>query len=78
MERRQLLENVRELMQDALRARFSGGAYNELGRAHGYADGYMRALMDAGLVDRQSLLELVGEERRRFVGDDRRELVDAA
>ena len=33
---------------DVTRARFAGGAYAKLARAHGYADGYMRALLDAG------------------------------
>lgn len=66
----QLLDNLRELLRDVLKARFEGTAYAKLMRAHGYADGYMRALLDAGLVDKDVLLEVVGEERRRFVDDE--------
>ena len=64
-----LLETLKTLLRDVLKARFDGAAYAKLARAHGYADGYMRALMDAGLVNQKDLLKLVGEERRRFVDD---------
>lgn len=63
----QLMETLRALLRDVLKARFDGAAYAKLARAHGYADGYMRALLDAGLVDRDELLSLVGDERKRFV-----------
>lgn len=66
-EREMMLETLRGLLRDVLKARFEGAAYGKLARAHGYADGYMRALLDAQIVDRASLLELVGEERRRFI-----------
>ena len=35
-------------------------------RCQAYADGYMRALMDAELTDRDQLLRLIAEERNRF------------
>ncbi len=63
----ELMNTLRDLLRDVLKARFDGAAYAKLARAHGYADGYMRALLDAGLVDRDELLALVGDERRRFV-----------
>lgn len=65
----ELKDTLRSLLQDVLRARFAGTAYAKLARAHGYADGYMRALLDAGLVDQQELLKLVSDERRRFVDE---------
>ncbi len=65
-----LLDRVRGLVADVTRARFAGGAYAKLARAHGYADGYMRALLDAGLVDRASLIEACGAERGRVVRDE--------
>ena len=65
----ELLERVRELVRQVTEARFEGGAYAKLARAHGYADGYMRALMDAGLVDRDALLKAVGEARREVIED---------
>ena len=60
---------LRGLLRDMLRARFEGGRYADLARAHGYADGYMRALMDAGLMDQSELLALVSGERQSFVDD---------
>jgi hypothetical protein len=67
--RDQLMDTLKTLLRDVLRARFDGAAYAKLARAHGYADGYMRALLDAGLVDQKELLDLVGDERRRFVDE---------
>jgi len=64
--REDLVEVVRNLLRDVLRARFEGGAYAKLSRANGYADGYMAALMDAGVVERDALLRVVGEERTRL------------
>ena len=62
-----LLERVCELVRQVTEARFTGGAYAKLARAHGYADGYMRALMDAGLVDREELLAAVSRARREVI-----------
>lgn len=70
MSKEELLERVSELVRQVTEARFEGGAYAKLARAHGYADGYMRALMDAGLVDRDVLLKAVGEARREVIDDD--------
>ncbi len=69
MEKTELLDTLRGLLRDVLKARFEGAAYAKLSRAHGYADGYMRALLDAELIDRDSLLKLVGDERERFIAD---------
>ena len=67
MSRDELVETLKALLREVLRARFDGVAYAKLARAHGYADGYMRALLDAGLVEKRELLKVVGAERRRFV-----------
>lgn len=67
MSKDELLGRVRELVADVTRARFEGSAYAKLSRAHGYADGYMRALLDAGLVDRDALLGTIGDARRGVV-----------
>ncbi|GAB4211122.1 MAG: hypothetical protein OHK0013_32540 [Sandaracinaceae bacterium] len=69
MTKLELLSTVRTLVADVTRARFEGGAYAKLMRAHGYADGYMRALLDAGLVDRAELLRVVGNARIDVVGE---------
>lgn len=62
-----LLRTLRGLLRDVMKARFEGGSYAKLARANGYADGYMRALLDAGLVDQREMLAFVGVERQRFV-----------
>jgi hypothetical protein len=67
MAKNELLTVLRGLLDDVLRARFGGVAYARLARAHGYADGYMRALLDAGVVEKQALFELVSDQRRRFL-----------
>ncbi len=70
MGKSELLDRVRALVADVTRARFEGSAYAKLMRAHGYADGYMRALMDAGLVERDVLLRAVGDARRDVVDNE--------
>ncbi|AKF05599.1 hypothetical protein [Sandaracinus amylolyticus] len=67
MSEKDLLDRVRALVADVTRARFEGSAYAKLSRAHGYADGYMRALLDAGLVSRETLISAVGDARRGVV-----------
>lgn len=64
----ELLENLRGLVQDMLRARSEGGAHAKLARANGYVDGYMRVLLETGIADHQALLAIVAEERRKFDG----------
>ena len=70
MAKEDLLNVLRRLLSDALQARFEGGPHAKFARAHGYADGFMRALLDAGLADKDELIALVGAERRRFVDAD--------
>lgn len=65
MKKHALLERARTLVADLTRVRFEGAAYAKLARAHGYADGYMRALLDAGLVEQRELLVAIGEEKHR-------------
>ncbi|MCB9593193.1 MAG: hypothetical protein H6719_10715 [Sandaracinaceae bacterium] len=62
-----MVERVKELVRQVTEARFEGAMYAKLARAHGYADGYMRALLDAGLVDRDTLLRAVSDARREVV-----------
>jgi hypothetical protein len=71
----ELLENLRTMVRDMLRLRSEGGAYAKLARAHGYVDGYMRVLLEAGIADHKALLALVADERRAFDGPSTREVV---
>lgn len=66
----ELLERVCELVRQVTEARFEGTQRAKLARVHGYADGYMRALLDAGLTDRNALLAAVGQARRDVVASE--------
>ncbi|HXK18561.1 MAG TPA: hypothetical protein VNG33_12200 [Polyangiaceae bacterium] len=70
----ELLETLRGMVRDMLRLRSEGGAYAKLARAHGYVDGYMRVLLEAGIADHKALLALVADERQKFDGPSTREL----
>ena len=59
----ELLENLRSMLRDVFRLRSDGVAYARLARAHGYVDGYMRALLETQSADKAELLALVAEER---------------
>jgi hypothetical protein len=60
-----VIEDVRRMLSDVFAAKASGETYERLARAHGYVDGYMRALLDLGFVTKDELLELVHGERER-------------
>jgi hypothetical protein len=64
----ELLNNLRTMLNDALLLRQRGGAYAKLARAHGYIDGYMRALMETGVANHAELLRVVSEERATVDG----------
>jgi hypothetical protein len=64
----ELLETLRGLVRDMLRARTEGGAYAKLARANGFVDGYMRVLLETGIADHKTLLALVADERQKFDG----------
>ena len=70
MSKEELLARVCRLVQEVTEARFEGALHAKLARAHGYADGYMRALIDAELLDRRELLAAVSETRRAVIADD--------
>jgi len=63
---------LRSLLNDMFEAREHGVEGARFARAQGYADGYMRALMEAGLATQEEVLRFVLEERsRRCVDMDR-------
>ena len=64
----ELLSDLRVMLRDVLAASTAGRAYARVARAHGYVDGFMRALLDAELVTRAELLEIVAAERERASG----------
>jgi len=64
----QMFETLRLMLKDVFRLRSSGVQYARLARAHGYVDGYMRALLETGIAEKKELLALVTEERARADG----------
>jgi hypothetical protein len=63
-----MLNELKVMLYDALLAKTRGVTYPRLARAHGYVDGYMKALLDAGLATNQELLALVSEARTTVDG----------
>jgi len=61
----EMLDTLRSLVQDMLRLRHEGANHGQFGRAHGYVDGYIRVLLDAGIASERELLDLVLQERNR-------------
>lgn len=69
-----LIAELQRLLHDVFVAREKGENYPRLARAHGYVDGYMRALLESGQATKQELLELVATERARVSGPATREV----
>ena len=70
----ELFAELQRLLHDVFVARADGANYQRLARAHGYVDGYMRALLESGQASKQELLELVARERSRVSGPATREI----
>jgi len=66
--RDQVIVELRSLLHDLFVATEQGVAQPRLARAHGYADGYMKGLLQAGIVSQRELLSIVSEERGRVAG----------
>jgi hypothetical protein len=64
----EMMEELRKMLQDVFALRHAGAAYSRLARAHGYVDGYMRALLESGQATRNEILALVAEERTAASG----------
>jgi len=64
----EVISELRSMLADVFSAKERGEAYGRLARAHGYVDGYMRALLDLGFATKDELLEVVNAERERSSG----------
>ena len=64
----QLLAEVRRLVRASIDGRYRGEMHVNKVRAQAYADGYMRALTDAGLIAQDELLHAVAEARAEVAG----------
>lgn len=63
-----VLSELRSMLADVFMAKERGEAYGRLARAHGYVDGYMRALLELGFTTKDELLDIVSSERERSSG----------
>jgi hypothetical protein len=63
-----MLNELRTMLHEVFVARSGGVVQQRLARAQGYADGYMRALLETGTCSQQELLDLVSRERARVDG----------
>jgi hypothetical protein len=73
-----LVQTLRELLRDVFRQRGGGVPNARFARALGYTDGYMQALIDAGVAEERELLQVVSEERTRADGPGSAEIQPAA
>ena len=64
----EVLGDLKQMLRDVFAAKSAGETYARLARAHGYVDGYMRALLDLDVASRAELLQLVAAERERVSG----------
>jgi hypothetical protein len=64
----EVLSELQTMLRDLLAAAAAGGGRARIARAHGYVDGYMRALLDLGIAQQSELLQLVAGERERASG----------
>ena len=64
----ELLNEARKLLRQAIEARHEAGLHMRKVGLSAYADGYMRALSDTGLLGRDELLRMVGEVRGEIDG----------
>jgi len=64
----EILGELRTMLRDIFTAKAAGETNSRLARAHGYVDGYMRALQESGVATRSELVEIVAAERERSSG----------
>jgi hypothetical protein len=64
----EVLSDLQIMLRDLLAAATACGERARIARAHGYVDGYMRALLDLGVAGQAVLLQLVAAERERASG----------
>ena len=64
----ELVIEARKLLTKAIEVRREGGLHAHKVGLSAYADGYLRALTDAGLLGRDEVLQLVSEVRAELNG----------
>jgi 2-hydroxychromene-2-carboxylate isomerase len=69
-----MVQELKQMLRDVFSARAEGANYQRLARAHGYVDGYMRALLESGQATKEELLAIVAAERAGVSGPATREV----
>jgi hypothetical protein len=64
----EMLSAVEGMLKEAFLAKAEGASQPRLARAYGYADGYLKALLDAGLATQKELLAIVADVRTAIGG----------
>jgi hypothetical protein len=64
----EMLSAVEGMLKEAFLAKAEGASQPRLARAYGYADGYLKALLDAGLATQKELLVIVADVRTAISG----------
>ncbi len=70
----EMLGELRGMLRGAFTLQHEGCAAAKLARAQGLADGYMRAILEAGHASQKELLALVAEERAAVRGPATRQV----
>ncbi len=64
----EMLSAVEGMLKEAFLAKAEGAPQPRLARAYGYADGYLKALLDSGLATQKELLAIVANVRAEISG----------
>ena len=64
----EMLRELEKMLYDVFAARAAGTSHPRTARAHGYVDGYMKALLETGMADEKELLGLVARQREKVDG----------
>ena len=72
----EIMAELKTMLRDVFLAKSAGENYARLSRAHGYVDGYMRALLETDTVSKEELLAIVAAEREQVSGPAIRSLDD--
>jgi len=65
-----LVSTLRELLRDGMIARYEGGLHADKLQRQAYADGFARALREAGVLGEDELRAVVAEERATLFAEE--------
>ena len=64
----ELHEILKSLLRESMRLHADGASGQRLGRADGYVDGFVRALVESGASDHKTILGIIKGVRRELGG----------